>query len=127
MGLPPARLDRLIHAFTSGQYEKTNQTDCLWRPAAVLDAIGMSWAGLWKVQFALCRARARAFLFFRRCIVAKDLLFGLTAISLLRASWLLILLNPPPDRAEQELVPRDSLRLRTRRGADVIRPDAYCG
>lgn len=102
----PRTVEGFIHAFTRGQYEKTNPTDVFGDPLRFLTQLGMMLGGIVDEFNWLYAVLALVpFLFFRRLHRRERAwLIGLTAIYLCLGVLLLILLNPPPDRAAQELV-----------------------
>jgi thioredoxin-like negative regulator of GroEL len=102
----PRTVDGLIHAFTRGQYEKTNPSDFIHHPDVFLTQLGMLGRGIveefnWVYAFLALVP----FLFFLKLHRReRSWLIGLSAIYLCLGVLLLILLNPPPDRAAQQLV-----------------------
>lgn len=102
----PRTVEGFIHAFTRGQYEKTNPSDVFGDPFRFITQLGMLGRGIveefnWLFAFLALIP----FLFFRKLHRRERAwLVGLTAIYLCLGVLLLILLNPPPDRAAQELV-----------------------
>ncbi len=102
----PRTVEGFIHAFSRGQYEKTNPERCLspsrlfprcnWRNMGqgIVEEFNWVYAFLALVPF----------LFFRKMQQRERAwLIGITAIYLCLGVLLLILLNPPADRAAQEL------------------------
>ena len=116
----PRTVEGFIHAFTRGQYEKTNPTDIFGDPMRFIGQLGRLGAGIieefnWVYAFLALVP----FVFFRKLHRRERAwLIGITAIYLCLGVLLLILLNPPPDRQAQGLVPavpqRGSIRSRTR-------------
>lgn len=102
----PRTVEGFIHAFTRGQYEKTNPTDILGDPLRFLTQLRMMGRGIIEEFNWLYALLALVpFLFFRRLHKRERAwLIGISAIYLCLGVLLLILLNPPPDRAAQELV-----------------------
>lgn len=102
----PRTVEGFIHAFTRGQYEKTNPSNVFGDPFRFITQLGMLGRGIvdefnWLFAFLALVP----FLFFRKLHKRERAwLIGLTAIYLCLGVLLLILLNPPPDRAAQELV-----------------------
>jgi len=94
------------HALTRGQYEKANPTNFLNDPLRFITQLGMLIEGVadefsWVFMFIA----VVPFLFLRRMQQRERAwLIGVTAIYLCLGVLLLILLNPPPDRAARELV-----------------------
>jgi thioredoxin-like negative regulator of GroEL len=102
----PRTVDGFIHAFTRGQYEKTHPTDILHDPLRFLTQLSMLGEGIieefnWVYVFLALVPFAFLFKVHRR---ERAWLVGITAIYLCLGVLLLILLNPPPDRAAQQLV-----------------------
>jgi tetratricopeptide (TPR) repeat protein len=102
----PRTVEGFIHAFTRGQYEKTNPTDLLHDPMRFLTQLGMLGDGIIEEFNWVYAALALVpFLFITRVHKRERAwLIGITAIYLCLGVLLLILLNPPPDRAAQQLV-----------------------
>jgi thioredoxin-like negative regulator of GroEL len=102
----PRTVEGFIHAFTRGQYEKTNPSDVFGHPGTFLTQLGMLGTGIveefnWVYMFLALVP----FLFFRRMHRRERAwMIGLTAIYFCLGVLLLILLNPPPDRQAQSLV-----------------------
>ena len=102
----PRTVEGFIHAFTRGQYDRTNPTDVIHDPMRFLTQLSMLGTGIieefnWVYAFLALIP----FLFFLRLHRRERAwLIGITAIYLCLGVLLLILLNPPPDRAAQELV-----------------------
>ena len=94
------------HALTRGQYEKANPTNFLNDPQRFLVQLGMLIEGVadefsWVFMFIALVP----FLFLRRMQQRERAwIIGVTAIYLCLGVLLMILLNPPPDRAARELV-----------------------
>jgi tetratricopeptide (TPR) repeat protein len=101
----PRTVEGFIHAFSRGQYERANPSDVLNHPGifalqlanmgqGIVDEFNWVYAFLALVPFLFflkMRRRERAWM------------IGLTAIYLCLAVLLLVLLNPPADRAGKEL------------------------
>ncbi len=102
----PRTVEGFIHAFTRGQYEKANPTDIIHDPMRFITQLGLLATGIveefnWVYMFLALVP----FLFFRKMHRRERAwLIGITAIYLCLGVLLLILLNPPPDRAAQDLV-----------------------
>ena len=102
----PRTVEGFIHAFTRGQYEKTNPTDIIHDPMRFVTQLGMLTTGIveefnWVYMFLALVP----FLFFRKMHRRERAwMIGITAIYLCLGVLLLYLLNPPPDRAAQDLV-----------------------
>jgi thioredoxin-like negative regulator of GroEL len=102
----PRTVDGFIHAFTRGQYEKTHPTDILHDPFRFITQLAMLGDGIieeFNWVYALVALVPFAF-FFKLHKRERAWLVGITAIYLCLGVLLLILLNPPPDRAAQQLV-----------------------
>ncbi|HEV2394518.1 MAG TPA: tetratricopeptide repeat protein [Verrucomicrobiae bacterium] len=102
----PRTVEGFFHAFTRGQYEKTNPTDIIHDPLRFLTQLTMLGTGIieefnWVYAFL---ALVPFVFFFKLHRRERAWLIGITAIYLCLGVLLLILLNPPPDRAAQELV-----------------------
>lgn len=102
----PRTVEGFIHAFTRGQYEKTNPTDILHDPLRFITQLSMLGDGIieefnWVYAFL---ALVPFVFFFKLHRRERAWLVGITAIYLCLGVLLLILLNPPPDRAAQQLV-----------------------
>jgi thioredoxin-like negative regulator of GroEL len=101
----PRTVEGFIHAFTRGQYEKANPTDIIHNPGVfavqllnmgrgIVDEFNWAYVFLALVPFAFflkMHRRERAWI------------IGVSSFYLCLGVLLLILLNPPPDRAAQEL------------------------
>jgi tetratricopeptide (TPR) repeat protein len=102
----PRTVEGFIHAFTRGQYEKTNPSDIIGHPMTFITQLGMLVTGIveefnWVYMFLALVP----FVFFRKMHRRERAwLVGITAIYLCLGVLLLILLNPPPDRQAQNLV-----------------------
>ncbi len=94
------------HALTRGQYEKASPTNFLNDPGRLVTQLGMLAEGVadefsWVFMFIALVP----FLFLRRMKNRERAwLIGVTAIYLCLGVLLMILINPPPDRAARELV-----------------------
>jgi len=102
----PRTVEGFWHAFTRGQYEKANPTDIIGDPMRFITQLGMLGTGIieefnWVYAFL---AIVPILFFFRLHRRERSWIVGITAIYLCLGVLLLILLNPPPDRAAQELV-----------------------
>ena len=102
----PRTVEGFIHAFTRGQYEKTNPTDIIHDPMRFITQLGMLGEGIveefnWVYMFL---ALVPFFFFFKMHRRERAWMIGITAIYLCLGVLLLILLNPPPDRQAQQLV-----------------------
>jgi len=102
----PRIVEGFFHAFTRGQYEKTNPTNVFHDPMRFITQLSMLGTGIieefnWVYAFLALLP----FLFFLKLHRRERAwLLGITAIYLCLGVLLLILLNPPPDRAAQQLV-----------------------
>ncbi len=102
----PRTVEGFIHAFTRGQYEKANPTDIIGDPMRFITQLQMLGTGIveefnWVYAFLALVP----FLFFLKLHKRERAwIAGITGIYLCLGVLLLILLNPPPDRAAQELV-----------------------
>lgn len=102
----PRTVEGFIHAFTRGQYEKANPTDIIGDPLRFINQLIRLGSGIveefnWVYVFLA----VVPFLFFKQLHKRERAwLIGITAIYLCLGVLLLILLNPPPDRAAQELI-----------------------
>ena len=102
----PRTVDGFLHAFTRGQYEKTHPTDILHDPLRFLTQLAMLGDGIieeFNWVYALLALVPFAF-YFKLHKRERGWLVGITAIYFCLGVLLLILLNPPPDRAAQQLV-----------------------
>ncbi|HYG33191.1 MAG TPA: hypothetical protein VEC99_00315, partial [Clostridia bacterium] len=101
----PRTVEGFIHAFTRGQYEKANPTDIFHHPGVfaaqlvnmgrgIVDEFNWAYVFLALVPFAF---------FFKMHRRERAWFIGLASIYLCLGVILLILLNPPPDRAAQDL------------------------
>ncbi len=101
----PRTVEGFIHAFTRGQYGQTIPSDVFHRPDIFLIQLKNMGLGIveefnWVYVFLALVP----FLFFRKLHRRERAwLIGITAIYLCLGVLLLILLNPPADRAAQEL------------------------
>jgi len=102
----PRTVEGFIHAFTRGQYEKANPTDIIGDPFRFLTQLDMMFTGIVEeFNWVFVFMALVPFLFFRRLHRRERAwIVGVAAIYLCLGVLLLILLNPPPDRAAQELV-----------------------
>jgi tetratricopeptide (TPR) repeat protein len=102
----PRTVDGFIHAFTRGQYEKTHPTDLLHDPTRFITQLAMLGDGIIEeFNWVYAVLALVPFFFFTRIHKReRSWLIGITAIYLCLGVLLLILLNPPPDRAAQQLV-----------------------
>ena len=102
----PRTVEGFIHAFTRGQYEKTHPTDILHDPLRFITQLSMLGDGIieeFNWVYALL-ALVPFLFYFKLARRERAWLTGVTAIYLCLGVLLLILLNPPPDRAAQQLV-----------------------
>jgi thioredoxin-like negative regulator of GroEL len=102
----PRTVEGFIHAFTRGQYEKTNPSDVIHHPFVFLTQLGMLGTGIveefnWVYAFI---ALVPFIFFFKMHRRERAWLIGIAAIYFFLGVLLLILLNPPADRAAQNLV-----------------------
>ena len=102
----PRTFDGFIHAFTRGQYEKTNPSDVFNHPDIFFTQLRMLGTGIieefnWVYAFL---ALIPFLFFFKLHKRERAWCIGITAIYLCLGVLLLILLNPPPDRGAQQLV-----------------------
>jgi thioredoxin-like negative regulator of GroEL len=102
----PRTVEGFIHAFTRGQYEKANPTDIIHDPMRFITQLTMLGSGIveefnWVYAFLALVPFAFFFKMHRR---ERAWLIGVVAIYFFLGVLLLILLNPPPDRAAQSLV-----------------------
>ena len=102
----PRTVEGFIHAFTRGQYGKTNPTNILHDPLRFLTQLSMLGEGIIEeFNWVYTLLALLPFLFFFKMHKRERAwLIGVTAIYLCLGVLLLILLNPPPDRAAQQLV-----------------------
>jgi thioredoxin-like negative regulator of GroEL len=102
----PRTVEGFIHAFTRGQYEKTNPTNIIGDPMRFLTQLGMMGRGVveefnWVYMFLALVP----FLFFRKMHRRERAwIIGIVAIYFFLGVLLLILLNPPPDKQAQQLI-----------------------
>jgi thioredoxin-like negative regulator of GroEL len=102
----PRTVEGFIHAFTRGQYEKTNPSDIIGHPGTFITQLHMLITGIveefnWVYMFLALVP----FVFFKKMHRRERAwMIGITAIYLCLGVLLLILLNPPPDRQAQQLV-----------------------
>ncbi len=101
----PRTVEGFIHAFSRGQYDKANPSDVIHKPlvfAAQLAGLGQGIVDEFNWVYVLLALVP--FLFFLKMQRRERVwLVGITAIYLCLGVLLLILLNPPADRAAQEL------------------------
>lgn len=102
----PRTVEGFIHAFTRGQYEKANPTDIFGDPKRFITQLGMLGTGIIEeFNWVYALLALVPFLFFFKLHKRERAWFiGLAVIYLCLGVLLLILLNPPPDRAAQSLV-----------------------
>jgi tetratricopeptide (TPR) repeat protein len=93
------------HAFTRGQYERTNPTDILHHPLQFLAQIQvMLENSITEYNWVYILIALVPFFFYRRMQKRERAwLTGITAIYLCLSVLLLLLLNPSPDRASQDI------------------------
>jgi thioredoxin-like negative regulator of GroEL len=102
----PRTVEGFIHAFTRGQYEKTNPTDIIGDPMRFIGQLGRLGVGIIE-EFNLVYIFLMLvpFIFFLKLHRRERAwLIGITAIYLCLGVLLMILLNPSPDRQSQGLV-----------------------
>ena len=97
---------RSCHAFTRGQYEKTNPSNIIGDPMHFFGQLTRLWEGIveefsWVYVFL---ALVPFVFFFKLHRRERAWLIGITAIYLCMGVLLMILLNPPPDKQAQQLV-----------------------
>ena len=101
----PRTVEGFIHAFTRGQYGKTTPSDVLHNPGVFLmqlENLGLGIVDEFNWVYAFLALVP--FLFFRKMHRRERAwMIGISAIYLCLGVLLLILLNPPADRAAQEL------------------------
>jgi thioredoxin-like negative regulator of GroEL len=102
----PRTVEGFIHAFTRGQYEKTNPSNVLGDPLHFLGQLHRLWDGIieefnWVYIFLALVPFAFFLKMHRR---ERAWLIGITAIYFFLGILLMILLNPPPDKQAQQLV-----------------------
>src|SRR5262245_54581649 len=102
----PREVGGFIHAFTRGQYEKTNPSNVLGDPLHFLGQLHRLWDGIieefnWVYVFLALVPFAFFLKMHRR---ERAWLIGITAIYFFLGILLMILLNPPPDKQAQQLV-----------------------
>ena len=102
----PRTVEGFIHAFTRGQYGQTTPSDILHNPGVFLTQLkNMGLGVVEEFNWVYVFLALVPFLFFRKMHRRERAwLIGITAIYLSLGVLLLILLNPPPDRAAQELI-----------------------
>jgi hypothetical protein len=102
----PRTVEGFLHALTRGQYEQPNPTNLLTEPGRFSSQMWMLFTNLtdeftWVYAFLALVP----FMFFRKMQRReKSWIIGLTAIYLCLGVLLMMLLNPPPDRASADLV-----------------------
>lgn len=102
----PRTVEGFIHALTRGQYEKANPTNFLNDPFRFFGQLKMLFEGVvdefsWVFVFV---ALVPFFFLHRMKRRERAWILGLSAVYFCLGVILLILLNPPPDRAARELV-----------------------
>ena len=102
----PRTVEGFFHAFTRGQYEKTNPSDLIHHPLVFITQLGMLGTGIIEeFNWVYTLLALVPFLFFLKMHRRERAwLTGITAIWFFLAVLLLILLNPPADRQAQGLV-----------------------
>lgn len=102
----PRTVEGFMHALTRGQYEKANPTNFLTDPSRFAVQLGMLVEGVAEeFSWVFLFVALVPFLFLRRMKNRERAwLIGVTSIYLCLGVLLMILLNPPPDRAAKELV-----------------------
>ncbi len=102
----PRTVEGFLHALTRGQYEQPNPTNVLTESGRFFSQMGMLFGNVtdeftWVYTFLALVP----FMFFRKMQRReKSWIIGLSAIYLCLGMLLMILLNPPPDRASADLV-----------------------
>lgn len=101
----PRTWDGFIHAFTRGQYEKTNPTNILEEPLKFVQQIWMYFQGAAEEFHPVFLVLAVVPFLFYRFLGRRERawVIGNTAIYLCLAFLLLILLNPTTDRQSRDL------------------------
>jgi len=102
----PRTVEGFVHALTRGQYEKANPTNFLTDPKRFVTQLGMLMQGVAdEFSWVFVFLALVPFFFLRRMkLRERAWIIGLTAIYLCLGVLLMILINPPPDRAARELV-----------------------
>jgi tetratricopeptide (TPR) repeat protein len=101
----PRTVEGFIHAFTRGQYEKTNPTDIINNPLRFVGQLGLLFNGIvdeFNWVYTLI-ALVPFFFFLRMQKRERAWLIGIFAIYLCMGVLLLILLNLNPDRQSVEI------------------------
>ncbi len=101
----PRTVEGFIHAFSRGQYGKTNPSDVFNKPGMfLLQLLNMGLGIVEEFNWVyVLLAIAPFFFFFKMKQRERAWIIGITAIYLCLGVLLLILLNPSADRAAQEL------------------------
>ena len=102
----PRTVEGFWHAFTRGQYEKTNPTDIVGSPMRFVGQLGLLVSGVSESFTWVCVFIALVpFIFFFK-VQKRERAFmtGLIAIYLCMGVILVILLNPTPDKTSADLV-----------------------
>ena len=101
----PRTVEGFIHAFTRGQYGQTVPSDVFHHPLVFLTQLKNMGLGIVdEFNWVYALLALVPFLFFRKMHRRERAwMIGITAIYLCLGVLLLILLNPPADRAAQEL------------------------
>jgi hypothetical protein len=101
----PRTWDGFVHAFTRGQYEKTNPTNILEEPLKFLQQIWMYFQGAADEFHIVFLVMAIVPFLFLRVLAKRERawIIGNTAIYVCLAFLLLILLNPTTDRQSRDL------------------------
>lgn len=102
----PRTVEGFIHALTRGQYEKANPTNFLNDPGRFVEQLGRMVEGVagefsWVFMFI---ALVPFFFLWRMKQRERAWIVGIAAVYFCLGVILLILLNPPPDRAARDLV-----------------------
>jgi len=102
----PRTVEGFIHALTRGQYEKANPTNFLNDPLRFLNQLGMLIEGVAdEFSWVFVLVALVPFFFLRRMKQRERAwILGIAAVYFCLGVLLMILLNPPPDRAARELV-----------------------
>ena len=101
----PRTVEGFIHAFSRGQYDKTNPSDVVHHPLVfAMQLVNMGRGIVDEFNWVYVFLALVPFLFFLKMHRRERAwMIGITAIYLCLGVLLLILLNPPADRAAQEL------------------------
>ena len=102
----PRTVEGFFHALSRGQYERTRPTDVINAPGTFLAQLGMMVEGVVdEFSWVFIFIALVPFLFLGKMQRRERAwMIGVTAFYLCMGVFLLILLNPPPDRQSKELV-----------------------